>query len=136
MCCFHVSTVETLRRLISRDLEEDRWSHDSDDTPTNETANEESSLSERQRPESLETVLNFSTNDWEAEPVEVLPSDTEQPSVQVIRKGSGSEQLRKYFILSQGLLISFNFLIMFKISCMYLVLIELKVSSAAFCLFG
>uniref|UniRef100_A0A4W6EEP3 Rho guanine nucleotide exchange factor (GEF) 11 n=1 Tax=Lates calcarifer TaxID=8187 RepID=A0A4W6EEP3_LATCA len=78
--------VETLRRLISRDLEEDRWSHDSDDTPTNETANEESSLSERQRPESLETVLNFSTNDWEAEPVEVLPSDTEQPSVQVIRK--------------------------------------------------
>ncbi|GLD64734.1 rho guanine nucleotide exchange factor 11 isoform X1, partial [Lates japonicus] len=78
--------VETLRRLISRDLEEDGWSHDSDDTPTNETANEGSSLSERQRPESLETVLNFSTTDWEAESEEVLPSDTERPSIQVIRK--------------------------------------------------
>ncbi|XP_071316119.1 rho guanine nucleotide exchange factor 11 isoform X3 [Trachinotus anak] len=78
--------VETLRRLISRDLEEDGWSHDSDDTPTNETANEGSSFSERQRPESLETVLNFSTNDWEAEPEEAPPSDTEQPSVQVVRK--------------------------------------------------
>ncbi|XP_056224564.1 rho guanine nucleotide exchange factor 11 isoform X4 [Seriola aureovittata] len=78
--------VETLRRLISRDLEEDGWSHDSDDTPTNETANEGSSFSDRQRPESLETILNFSTNDLEAEPEEVPPSDTEQPSVQVIRK--------------------------------------------------
>ncbi|XP_023271106.1 rho guanine nucleotide exchange factor 11 isoform X4 [Seriola lalandi dorsalis] len=80
--------VETLRRLISRDLEEDGWSHDSDDTPTNETANEGSSFSDRQRPESLETILNFSTNDLEAEPEEVPPSDTEQPSVQVIRKGN------------------------------------------------
>ncbi|XP_070710540.1 rho guanine nucleotide exchange factor 11 isoform X2 [Pempheris klunzingeri] len=80
--------VETLRQLILRDLEEDGWSHDSDDTPTNETANERSSFTERQRPESLETVLNFSTNDWEAEPDEVPPSDTEQHSVQVIRKGN------------------------------------------------
>ncbi|XP_040886987.1 rho guanine nucleotide exchange factor 11 isoform X2 [Toxotes jaculatrix] len=78
--------VETLRRLISQDLEDDGWSHDSDETPTNETANDGSSFAERQRPESLETVLSFSTNDWEAEPEEVPPSDTEQPNVQVIRK--------------------------------------------------
>uniref|UniRef100_A0A8C9X7P9 Rho guanine nucleotide exchange factor (GEF) 11 n=1 Tax=Sander lucioperca TaxID=283035 RepID=A0A8C9X7P9_SANLU len=79
--------VETLRQLILRDLEEDSWSHDSDDTPTNETANERSSFTERQRPESLETVLNFSINEWEAEPEEVPPPDAEQPSsVQVVRK--------------------------------------------------
>ncbi|XP_034470827.1 rho guanine nucleotide exchange factor 11 isoform X5 [Hippoglossus hippoglossus] len=80
--------VETLRRLIIRDLEEDGWSHDSDDTPTNETANEGSSLSERQRPESLETILNFSTSDWEAEPEEVPPSDADPPCVQVVRTGN------------------------------------------------
>ncbi|XP_074478870.1 rho guanine nucleotide exchange factor 11 isoform X3 [Sebastes fasciatus] len=80
--------VETLRQLIIRDLEEDGWSHDSDDTPTNETANERSSFAERQRPESPETVLNFSINEWEAEPEEEAPPpDAEQPSsVQVIRK--------------------------------------------------
>ncbi|XP_073330662.1 rho guanine nucleotide exchange factor 11 isoform X2 [Pagrus major] len=78
--------VETLRQLILRDLEEDGWSHDSDDTPTNETANEKSSFTERQRPESLETVLNFSTDEWEAEPGEVPPPEAEQPSVQVVRK--------------------------------------------------
>uniref|UniRef100_A0A8C4GJ80 Rho guanine nucleotide exchange factor (GEF) 11 n=1 Tax=Dicentrarchus labrax TaxID=13489 RepID=A0A8C4GJ80_DICLA len=78
--------VETLKQLILRDLEEDGWSHDSDDTPTNETTNERSSFTERQRPESLETVLNFSVDEWEAEPEEVPPPDTEQPSVQVVRK--------------------------------------------------
>ncbi|XP_031706950.1 rho guanine nucleotide exchange factor 11 isoform X5 [Anarrhichthys ocellatus] len=80
--------VETLRQLILRDLEEDGWSHDSDDTPTNETANERSSYAERRRPESLETVLNFSTSEWEAEPeLEAPPPDAEQSgSVQVIRK--------------------------------------------------
>ncbi|XP_027143610.1 rho guanine nucleotide exchange factor 11 isoform X3 [Larimichthys crocea] len=81
--------VETLRQLILRDLEDDCWSHDSDDTPTNETSNERGSFTERQRPESLETVLNFSTDEWEAEPEDVLlppPPETEQPSVQVVRK--------------------------------------------------
>uniref|UniRef100_A0A3B5B5H3 Rho guanine nucleotide exchange factor 11 n=1 Tax=Stegastes partitus TaxID=144197 RepID=A0A3B5B5H3_9TELE len=78
--------VETLRQLILRDFEEDGWSHDSDDTPTNETANERSSFTERQRPESLETVLNFSTNEWEAEPEEALLPDAGPPSVQVVRK--------------------------------------------------
>ncbi|XP_069374348.1 rho guanine nucleotide exchange factor 11 isoform X4 [Paralichthys olivaceus] len=77
--------VETLRRLIIRDLEEDGWSHDSDDTPTNETANEGGSLTERQRPESLETILNFSTNDWEADPEEVPASDADPPGIQVVR---------------------------------------------------
>lgn len=85
-------TVETLRQLILRDLEEDDWSHDSDDTPTNETANERNSFTERQRPESLETVLNFSTNEWEAEPEEAPPPDSEQASVQVVRKGNGSDR--------------------------------------------
>ncbi|XP_032400704.1 rho guanine nucleotide exchange factor 11 isoform X5 [Etheostoma spectabile] len=79
--------VETLRHLILQDLEEDGWSHDSDDTPTNETANERSSFTERQRPESLETVLNFSINEWEAESEESPPPDAEQPSsIQVVRK--------------------------------------------------
>ncbi|CAJ1086066.1 rho guanine nucleotide exchange factor 11 isoform X1 [Xyrichtys novacula] len=82
--------VETLRQLIIRDLEEDGWSHDSDDTPTNETANERNSFSERQRPESLETVLNFSTNEWEAEPEDAPPTEAEQPSVQVVRKAVGA----------------------------------------------
>lgn len=82
--------VETLRQLILRDLDEDGWSHNSDDTPTNETTNERSSFTERQRPASLETVLNFSTNEWEAEPEEEAPPpDAEQPgSVQVVRKGN------------------------------------------------
>ncbi|XP_053271693.1 rho guanine nucleotide exchange factor 11 [Pleuronectes platessa] len=80
--------VETLRRLIIRDLEDDGWSHDSGDTPTNETANEGSSLSDRQRPESLETILNFSTDDWEAEPDEAPPPDAEPPGVQVVRTGN------------------------------------------------
>ncbi|XP_036967803.1 rho guanine nucleotide exchange factor 11 isoform X7 [Acanthopagrus latus] len=80
--------VETLRQLILRDLEEDGWSHDSDDTPTNETANERSSFTERQQHESLETGPNFSADEWEAEPEEVLPPEDERPSVQVVRKGN------------------------------------------------
>ncbi|XP_034412634.1 LOW QUALITY PROTEIN: rho guanine nucleotide exchange factor 11 [Cyclopterus lumpus] len=73
--------VETLRQLILRDLEEDGWSHDSDDTPTNQAA-------ERRRPESPEAVLNFSADEWEAEPdVEDPPPDAEpSSSVQIVRK--------------------------------------------------
>ncbi|XP_055012062.1 rho guanine nucleotide exchange factor 11 isoform X2 [Boleophthalmus pectinirostris] len=80
--------VETLRQLILRDLEEDRWSQDSDDTPTNETATE-GSFTEKQRPESLETVLNFSTNEEQEEPEappETVNETTEQP--RVVRKGN------------------------------------------------
>lgn len=80
--------VETLRQLILRDVEEDSWSHDSDDTPTNETAAERSSFTETQRPESLETVLSYCTDEWDAEPDELLPAKTEKPSVQVVRKGN------------------------------------------------
>nr|XP_043876845.1 rho guanine nucleotide exchange factor 11 isoform X2 [Solea senegalensis] len=77
--------VETLRRLILRDLEDDGWSHDSDDTPTNETANE----GERQRPGSSETVLGCDGADvLEAEeaPEEAPPPHRKQPIVQVVRK--------------------------------------------------
>lgn len=74
-----------------RDLEEDGWSHDSNDTPTNETANERSSFTERQQHEPLETGPNFSADEWEAEPEEVLPPEAERPSVQVVRKGNGSD---------------------------------------------
>lgn len=88
-----------------RDLEDDCWSHDSDDTPTNETSNERGSFTERQRPESLETVLNFSTDEWEAEPEDVLlppppPPETEQPSVQVVRKGNGSRNAFEFKFFS------------------------------------
>ncbi|KAF3697778.1 Rho guanine nucleotide exchange factor 11 RhoGEF glutamate transport modulator GTRAP48 [Channa argus] len=76
--------VETLRQLILQDLQEDGWSHDSDDTPTNETVNEMST--ETQRPESLDTVHSFCKDEWEAEPELVSPTDTEKPSVQVVRK--------------------------------------------------
>ncbi|KAK2862956.1 hypothetical protein Q5P01_002489 [Channa striata] len=76
--------VETLRQLILQDMHEDGWSHDSDDTPTNETVNEMST--ERQRPESLDTVLSFCTDEWDAEPELGPPTDAEKPSVQVVRK--------------------------------------------------
>lgn len=84
-----VAAVETLRQLILQDVEEDRWSHDSDDTPTNEVASERSPQSERQRAETLETVLKYSTDEWEAEPEEVGLPDPEQHGVHVMRKGNG-----------------------------------------------
>ncbi|KAL6118414.1 arhgef11 [Pungitius sinensis] len=80
--------VETLRQLILRDFEEDAWSHNSDDTPTNEAASESSSLTERRRPESPETVLNSGADEREAERrAEAPPPDAQRPgSVQVVRK--------------------------------------------------
>ncbi|KAL6118413.1 arhgef11 [Pungitius sinensis] len=82
--------VETLRQLILRDFEEDAWSHNSDDTPTNEAASESSSLTERRRPESPETVLNSGADEREAERrAEAPPPDAQRPgSVQVVRKGN------------------------------------------------
>ncbi|XP_037531227.1 rho guanine nucleotide exchange factor 11 [Nematolebias whitei] len=76
--------IETLRQLILQDLDEDGWSHNSDNTPTNEMTNRRSLVMESQQPECLETVLNFSTE--EAEPKEAPPTDTRQPSFQVVRK--------------------------------------------------
>ncbi|XP_047450683.1 rho guanine nucleotide exchange factor 11 isoform X3 [Mugil cephalus] len=78
--------VERLRELILRDLEEDGQSHNSDDTPTNETANGRSLFGERQRPHSFETVLKFSTDDCEAEPEDIPIPDTGQQGVKVVRK--------------------------------------------------
>ncbi|XP_028987395.1 rho guanine nucleotide exchange factor 11 isoform X3 [Betta splendens] len=71
--------VETLRQLIL-DLQEDGCSHDSDDTPTNET------VTERQQPESSENASSFSTNESESEPEQVPPPSAEKPSVQIVRK--------------------------------------------------
>uniref|UniRef100_A0A3P8NF98 Rho guanine nucleotide exchange factor (GEF) 11 n=1 Tax=Astatotilapia calliptera TaxID=8154 RepID=A0A3P8NF98_ASTCA len=72
--------VETLRQLILQDFGEDCWSHDSDDTPTNETAAESNSFTERQRPESLETVLSCCTDEWEAD----HPSQEARPKSRVM----------------------------------------------------
>uniref|UniRef100_A0A1A8IVW3 Rho guanine nucleotide exchange factor (GEF) 11 n=2 Tax=Nothobranchius kuhntae TaxID=321403 RepID=A0A1A8IVW3_NOTKU len=74
--------VETLRQLILQDLDEDGWSHNSDDTPTNEMTNGERSLTETEQPDSLETILGVEEEESNGAP----PSDTTQPSVKVVRK--------------------------------------------------
>ncbi|CAN9509432.1 unnamed protein product [Ophioblennius macclurei] len=77
--------VETLRRLILRDFEddvdggEDGWSHDSDDTPTNDTP------TNGQAPP--ENVLDLDAGEW-AEPEEAPPPEAEPQSFQVMRKGN------------------------------------------------
>uniref|UniRef100_A0A8C7Q2F9 Rho guanine nucleotide exchange factor (GEF) 11 n=1 Tax=Oncorhynchus mykiss TaxID=8022 RepID=A0A8C7Q2F9_ONCMY len=84
---YHFSSfsVETLRQLIFRDLE-DGWSHGSDGTPTNEAANERSPFNDHQRTPSSETLLSVSPSQWEAEHAEAPPSEVECPSVHVVRK--------------------------------------------------
>lgn len=83
--------VEMLRQLILRDLEEEGWSHDSDDTPTNEAAGQRSPLSEQQP--SSGTVLNIAE---EHEPEDdVRHQDDEQPRFQVVRKGRNEPFLIK-----------------------------------------
>nr|XP_015802089.2 rho guanine nucleotide exchange factor 11 isoform X2 [Nothobranchius furzeri] len=74
--------VETLRQLILQDLDEDGWSHNSDDTPTNEMTNGGRSLTETEQPDSLETILGVEEEESNGAP----PSDTTQPSVKVVRK--------------------------------------------------
>ncbi|XP_052003459.1 rho guanine nucleotide exchange factor 11 isoform X4 [Xyrauchen texanus] len=78
--------VENLRQLIFRDVE-DGWSQDSDDTPTNETANERNYFSDRVEPEVSELAPSERPSQWVEEHVEVV-----QPTVQVVRKvvGAGS----------------------------------------------
>ncbi|XP_045077762.1 rho guanine nucleotide exchange factor 11 isoform X2 [Coregonus clupeaformis] len=78
--------MEMLRQLIFHNMEEEGWSHDSDGTPTNETANQRSSLNDRQRPASSETLLSASPSQLEAEHSEVPPSEVGSPSVHVVRK--------------------------------------------------
>ncbi|XP_067255893.1 rho guanine nucleotide exchange factor 11 isoform X2 [Chanodichthys erythropterus] len=81
--------VETLRQLIFRDLE-DGWSQDSDDTPTNETANERSSFTDRPGAELSEPVPSETPSQWGEEPVEAPPLEVLQPAVQVVRKVMGA----------------------------------------------
>ncbi|KAG1937919.1 rho guanine nucleotide exchange factor [Pimephales promelas] len=73
--------VETLRQLIFRDLD-DGWSQDSDDTPTNETANERNSFTDGPGAEFPEPASSETLSRWGEEPVEAPP-----PEVQVVRKG-------------------------------------------------
>ncbi|XP_052315793.1 rho guanine nucleotide exchange factor 11-like isoform X5 [Oncorhynchus keta] len=80
--------VEILKRLIFHNFEEVGWSHDSDGTPTNETANERSPLNDRQRLASSDTLLSASPSQLEAEHSEAPPSEVGSPSVHVVRKGN------------------------------------------------
>ncbi|MEQ2174033.1 hypothetical protein GOODEAATRI_003617, partial [Goodea atripinnis] len=80
-----VATVETLRNLILPDVEEDRWSHDTDDTPTNTMSNRNT---KRQQQKSLETLLHLCINELEPEQPEAPPPEGRQPSVKVVRKGN------------------------------------------------
>uniref|UniRef100_A0A8C7JHJ3 Rho guanine nucleotide exchange factor 11-like n=1 Tax=Oncorhynchus kisutch TaxID=8019 RepID=A0A8C7JHJ3_ONCKI len=82
---FSAFSVETLRQLIFRDLE-DGWSHGSDGTHTNEAANERTPFNDHQRPPSSETLLSVSPSQWGAEHAEAPPSEVECPSVHVVRK--------------------------------------------------
>ncbi|KAM4714008.1 rho guanine nucleotide exchange factor 11 [Anableps anableps] len=75
--------VETLRKLILPDVEEDRRSHDTDDTPTNTMSN---GNTERRRQVSLETVLDLCINESEPEQPEAPPPESRQSSVKVVRK--------------------------------------------------
>ncbi|XP_036813743.1 rho guanine nucleotide exchange factor 11 isoform X3 [Oncorhynchus mykiss] len=78
--------VEILKRLIFHNFEEVGWSHDSDGTPTNETANERSPLNDGQRLASSETLFSASPSQLEAEHSEAPPSEVGSPSVHVVRK--------------------------------------------------
>uniref|UniRef100_A0A672N3B4 Rho guanine nucleotide exchange factor 11-like n=1 Tax=Sinocyclocheilus grahami TaxID=75366 RepID=A0A672N3B4_SINGR len=78
--------VETLRQLIFRDLE-DAWSQDSDDTPTNETANERSPLTDGAGTELSDPAPGERPSQWGEESVEAPPVEALQSPVQVVRKG-------------------------------------------------
>ncbi|MEQ2213108.1 hypothetical protein XENOCAPTIV_009913, partial [Xenoophorus captivus] len=67
------------------DVEEDRWSHDTDDTPTNTMSNRNT---KRQQQKSLETLLHLCINELEPEQPEGPPPEGRQPSVKVVRKGN------------------------------------------------
>lgn len=79
--CFRL--VETLRQLIFSDIEYG-WSQDSDDTPTNETANERSPFTDHPGSQMSEPSFSFSEmHDHSDAP----PTEADQPTVQVMRKG-------------------------------------------------
>uniref|UniRef100_A0A671L3V3 Rho guanine nucleotide exchange factor 11-like n=1 Tax=Sinocyclocheilus anshuiensis TaxID=1608454 RepID=A0A671L3V3_9TELE len=81
--------VETLRQLIFRDLE-DGWSQDSDDTPTNETANERSPLTDGAGAELSDPTPGERPSQWGEESVEAPPVEALQSPVQVVRKVVGA----------------------------------------------
>ncbi|XP_076850325.1 rho guanine nucleotide exchange factor 11 isoform X2 [Brachyhypopomus gauderio] len=78
--------VETLRRLIFKD--HDGWSQDSDDTPTNETANEGSPFIDRSGLEAAESTSDETSTQLEEDHVDA-------PPVEVVRKavGAGSSSI-------------------------------------------
>ncbi|XP_053349910.1 rho guanine nucleotide exchange factor 11 isoform X2 [Clarias gariepinus] len=80
--------VETLRQLIFRDLE-DGWSQDSDDTPTNETANERSPFTDRPGSEVSEPSFSESSSQSVQDQVDAPPLEAERPTLQVMRKAVG-----------------------------------------------
>ncbi|KAI5085247.1 rho guanine nucleotide exchange factor 11, partial [Silurus meridionalis] len=81
--------VETLRQLIFRDLE-DGWSQDSDDTPTNETANERSPFTDRPGSEgSVGSIIESPNPTILQDQVDAPPLELEQSTVQVKRKAVG-----------------------------------------------
>ncbi|XP_016531680.1 rho guanine nucleotide exchange factor 11 isoform X8 [Poecilia formosa] len=73
--------VETLRRLILPD--EDRRSHDTDDTPTNTMSN---GNADGRRQDSLETVLDLCMSEPEPGQPEAPPPESRQPSAKVVRR--------------------------------------------------
>ncbi|XP_035392474.1 rho guanine nucleotide exchange factor 11 isoform X2 [Electrophorus electricus] len=74
--------VKTLRLLILGDLE-DGWSQDSDDTPTNETANERNPF--RDRP-GIETAEPSSDETYR----QLVEDQVDAPPVEVVRKAMGA----------------------------------------------
>ncbi|XP_014903920.1 rho guanine nucleotide exchange factor 11 isoform X3 [Poecilia latipinna] len=75
--------VETLRRLILPDVDEDRRSHDTDDTPTNTMSN---GNADGRRQDSLETVLDLCLSEPEPGQPEAPPPESRQPSAKVVRR--------------------------------------------------
>nr|XP_015201538.1 PREDICTED: rho guanine nucleotide exchange factor 11 [Lepisosteus oculatus] len=87
--------VENLRQLIFRNID-DGWSQDSDDTPTNETANETprgispfQELAERGRGETGSHAPPVSNNQSELQETEI-PSPQSQLPIKVVRKAEGA----------------------------------------------
>ncbi|XP_027893643.1 rho guanine nucleotide exchange factor 11 isoform X3 [Xiphophorus couchianus] len=75
--------VETLRRLLLPDADEDRRSHDTDSTPTNTMSN---GNADGRRQDSLETVLDLCLSEPEPGQPEAPPPESRQPSAKVVRR--------------------------------------------------
>lgn len=76
--------METLRRLLLPDADEDRRSHDTDSTPTNTMSN---GNADGRRQDSLETVLDLCLSEPEPGQPEAPPPESRQPSAKVVRRG-------------------------------------------------